>query len=131
LKKIVLLMIIITALAGCSFLSKIKPMRTVSKNSESIAKDTLNSDNNPLEKQLKLSYEKIDSLYENIDNLNYTVDSLYQALEIANNRISINKNFIIPDSILFAGKVFNLRNERISSKFKKISTIIAYFFRTS
>ncbi len=62
----------------------------------------------------------IDSLYYQIDELTYTTDSLYLALEISNSRIAINTDFQIPDSIVFAGRTFDLRNERIFDKFEKI-----------
>ena len=62
----------------------------------------------------------IDSLYNRIDQLNYTVDSLYLALETANSRIAVNPDFQIPDSIVFAGRTFDLTNDRIRHKFTEI-----------
>jgi len=62
----------------------------------------------------------IDSLSNTIDQLDFTVDSLYQALDVANSRVAVNQNFIIPDSIVFAGRTFNLKNERIFHKFEII-----------
>ncbi len=64
--------------------------------------------------------EEIDSLYKNIEGLNFSIDSLRTALEISNSRVAVNQDFQIPDSIMFAGRVFNLKNERIFKKFEEI-----------
>lgn len=62
----------------------------------------------------------IDSLYSLIEESDFIIDSLQQALEIANSRVAVNKDFIIPDSIIFAGRTFDLTNERIYDKFETI-----------
>lgn len=64
--------------------------------------------------------DTIDSLYYLIGQYNYTIDSLNQALEISNSRIAIHSDFIIPDSIIFAGRTFKLTNERIFENFEEI-----------
>jgi len=64
--------------------------------------------------------EEIDSLYKRIDDLNFYIDSLSTALEISNSRVTVNQNFQIPDSIMFAGRMFNLKNDRIYNKFEEI-----------
>jgi membrane-bound lytic murein transglycosylase D len=63
---------------------------------------------------------EIDSLYNIMEELNFTVDSLTQELEISNSRVAVNINFQIPDSIIFAGRVFDLTSERIYNKFETI-----------
>ncbi len=63
---------------------------------------------------------QIDSLLSVIERMNFTKDSLSQALEISNNRVAVNLDFQIPDSIVFAGRIFDLTNERIYNKFEKI-----------
>jgi len=62
----------------------------------------------------------IDSLYILLEESDFTIDSLYQALDVANSRVAVNQDFIIPDSIIFAGRIFDLTNERIFDKFETI-----------
>ncbi len=63
---------------------------------------------------------QIDSLLSVIEEMSFSIDSLLLALEISNNRVAVNLDFQIPDSIIFAGRVFDLTNERIYNKFEKI-----------
>ena len=73
-----------------------------------------------LDNELLLTNNEIDSLYAVIEEMNFSLDSLMQALEIANSRVAVNVDFQIPDSIIFAGRKFDLRNERIFHKFEEI-----------
>ena len=63
---------------------------------------------------------EIDSLYWVIEDLNFTIDSLETALEVSNSRVAVNKDFQIPDSMIFAGRTFDLTNERILDQFETI-----------
>ena len=122
LKKI--LYIILIFIGSCSFFTKdyYYDVKKETKNSTSIKteNDTIAVLCDSLKIQAELYENRIDSLYSIIDNQNYTIDSLYQELEIANSRIAVNPNFVIPDSFEFAGKTFNLKNERVYDKFEKI-----------
>lgn len=76
----------------------------------------------------------IDSLFILIDDQNFIIDSLYYvsqqqaliidslrvALDISGNRLSINQKFDFPDTLFFAGRAFDLTNERLYSKFETI-----------
>jgi len=120
LKKIVYFLIILLV-AGCSYFNK---ENIVKKNNTAVIEyqtaDTSDCVCDSLKTQTEIYEEKIDSLYSIIENQSYTIDSLYQELEIANSRIAINKNFVIPDSIEFAGQIFHLKNERVHTEFEKI-----------
>jgi len=55
-----------------------------------------------------------------IDSLYFQVDSLRAALDISNSRITVIDGFVIPDSIVFANRTFNLRNDRVRALFEEI-----------
>jgi membrane-bound lytic murein transglycosylase D len=63
---------------------------------------------------------ELDSLYALVGELSFTIDSLATALDISNSRIAVNQDFQIPDSMIFAGTVFDFTNERYYAKFEKI-----------
>ena len=69
---------------------------------------------------LKLKDLEIDSLYTELNTYQFITDSLYTALEIANSRVAVNTGFVIPDSIEFAGRMFDLSNERFYHRFEQI-----------
>ncbi|MDP8267698.1 MAG: LysM peptidoglycan-binding domain-containing protein [Candidatus Tenebribacter davisii] len=107
---------IVLLIAGCAATSDIRSIQVVEK-------PVLNSNNtynDSLQTEITEQNIIIDSLSNNIEELYFTVDSLYQALEVSNSRIAVNKNFVIPDSIIFAGRVFDLTNERVYDKFETI-----------
>ncbi|MCD4796267.1 MAG: LysM peptidoglycan-binding domain-containing protein [Candidatus Cloacimonetes bacterium] len=112
------LLISLSILFGCSINKDIieEPRNievNIDENYIPAKKDTLN----------RIVTEKnieIDSLYSIIAELNFTVDSLTSALEISNSRVAVNPDFQIPDTITFAGRLFDLKNERIYSKFENI-----------
>lgn len=64
--------------------------------------------------------KKIDSLYMMIDYLFFKTDSLYQDLEYYNGRVTVNPGFEIPSRFVFAGREFEISNERIYHKFTEI-----------
>lgn len=64
--------------------------------------------------------DTIDSLNIMIDNLYFMVDSLMYELDIANSRVAVNTDFQIPKTFEFAGREFNLSNDRVYSKFERI-----------
>jgi membrane-bound lytic murein transglycosylase D len=77
--------------------------------------------------ELNMREIEVDSLYSVIDTLYATIDSLYYELEFLNNslddakkQIPANPEFVIPDTITFAGRLVDLRNERIHEKFQTI-----------
>jgi len=71
------------------------------------------------EDMIEINYA-MDSLYLHIEELNFTIDSLYQALEISNSRVAVHTDFEIPDSIVFAGRTFDLTSERLRDKIETI-----------
>lgn len=101
---------------GCAVTRDVETIQSVEKSStvySHFATDSLRqeiSDKNIL----------IDSLYILIEESDFTIDSLYQALEVSSSRVAVNQDFIIPDSIIFAGRTFDLTNERIFDKFETI-----------
>ncbi|MCF7858096.1 MAG: LysM peptidoglycan-binding domain-containing protein [Candidatus Cloacimonetes bacterium] len=62
----------------------------------------------------------IDTLMIKNEELYYQIDSLQYALEAANSRVAVNKDFVIPDSMIFSERRFDLTNDRIYDKFEKI-----------
>ncbi|PID28979.1 MAG: hypothetical protein CSB55_02620 [Candidatus Cloacimonadota bacterium] len=63
---------------------------------------------------------ELDSLNTILEGLFLEINSLKEELEEANSRVSVNDKFVIPDSIEFAGQMFNLKNDRIYAKFEEI-----------
>lgn len=107
--SIVSLLIIIS---GCSYNGSIKTVKN-QPFCELSREDSL-------QMEVQFQNELIDSLNQRIHNLQYTADSLSQALDISNSRIAVNTEFQLPDSIEFAGYVFDLTNERYYNKLQKI-----------
>ncbi|HPR18370.1 MAG TPA: LysM peptidoglycan-binding domain-containing protein [Candidatus Cloacimonadota bacterium] len=101
-------------LLGCSLnktqsefvIDELEPLQPVSADSLS---EVLNEKN-----------AEIDSLYLQLEIYANLIDSLEAELEISNGRIAINQNFQIPDSMEFAGRRFDLTNERLYSKIETI-----------
>jgi len=122
--KITILLSLVLFIFGCAVI----PFHLQKENdfpSEQITKmetanDSILTETDSLEIIINLKNEEIDSLLSIVDEQEFTIDSLTNALEISNNRIAINQNFQIPDSIVFAGRIFRLQNERINQKFEKI-----------
>ncbi len=83
--------------------------------------------NDELVNELNAREIEVDSLYSVIDTLYTTIDSLYNELEIINNSLEDAKNqvvanseYVIPDTITFAGRLVDLTSERTRAKFEKI-----------
>ena len=107
---------ILTFMFGCAITTEIESIQPVENSNEiysDAAADSL---------QLEITDKNIiiDSLYNTIEELDFTIDSLYQALEISNSRVAVNQDFIIPNSIVFAGRTFDLTNARNFDKFETI-----------
>ncbi len=62
----------------------------------------------------------IAQLQRMVDSLQFQVDSLNLELEYANSRVAVCTDFVIPDTIVFAGTTFHLHNERFYAKFEEI-----------
>ena len=122
-KKIIVVLIIIL-LTSCSINRIFEKNEIEQKQVEnpSVASFTefIQTTEDSLNNEILLKNNEIDSLYAVIEEMNFSVDSLMQALEISNSRVLVNSDFQIPDSIIFAGRKFDLRNERLSHKFEKI-----------
>ena len=119
--KILTLFAILTFMFGCAITTEIESIQPIENSNEiysDAAADSL---------QLEITDKNIiiDSLYNTIEELDFTIDSLYQALEISNSRVAVNQDFIIPNSIVFAGRTFDLTNARNFDKFETI-----YFLKT-
>jgi membrane-bound lytic murein transglycosylase D len=110
-KLLIIFTIVFVILSGCSF-NQLEQEAVVPQK-ESALLDSLYE-------VISLKNIEIDSLYLQVQHLEYLVDSLEVELDISNSRIAVNQNFHIPDSLIFAGRVFDLTNERNYSKFEKI-----------
>ena len=110
--KFIIICLIITAVSGCALI-KLNPPSLSKIIDYNTAEDSLRN-------EIISMNNIVDSLYMLIEELMFTIDSLSLSLEIANNRITVNPDFQLPDSIIFAGRVFNFKNERIYDKFEKI-----------
>lgn len=117
-KKIILLFVSLLFI-GCSIW---KPMIGEDKEKKGSQNDEILTciESDSMRNIFIAQQKKIDSLYNHLDNKNFTIDSLYEELEILKNQVKINLDFQIPDSIIFAGRTFDLTNERIYNKFSKI-----------
>lgn len=62
----------------------------------------------------------IDSLYTKIDYIYFRIDSLHQELQYYDGRVTINPEFEIPRQFEFAGRTFDLTNERLYYMFSEI-----------
>ena len=101
---------------GCALIRNVEPIQSV----ESTSTEYSNIAADSLRQEINDRNILIDSLYILLEESDFTIDSLYQVLEIANSRVAVNLDFIIPDSIIFAGRTFDLTNERIFDKFETI-----------
>jgi len=118
-KKVVFLFLLISIIAGCSlnlkdirYLKKSDNIQPVISN-EPTKIDTLNE-------VINFQETYIDSLSDIISGLNYKIDSLNIQLQYSQKRVAVNTQFVIPDSIFFAGRKFDLSQERIRHKFIEI-----------
>jgi membrane-bound lytic murein transglycosylase D len=74
-------------------------------------------DADTLRKLLWLRDRQIDIYSQSVDSLFFQVDSLNSELADAYSRVDVNPDFVIPDTVTFAGHLFDLRNERYRDKF--------------
>jgi membrane-bound lytic murein transglycosylase D len=117
-RRNLIFLMILFFLTGCATVGNLNwlPQNKKLLQENSLQKQQLDS----LKTELADLTQVIDSLYYEIEYQRYTADSLREALEIANSRVAVNQQFVIPDSIEFAGRIFHLHNERIYHKFEKI-----------
>ncbi len=106
------LLIFVVFFTGCSYLGY--------SNRPAVTPFAANVESDSLQQEIAFRNIIIDSLNAVISNLNYSVDSLSQALEISNSRVAVNTEFHLPDSVMFAGYVFDLTNERYYDKLETI-----------
>ncbi|MBN2830092.1 MAG: LysM peptidoglycan-binding domain-containing protein, partial [Candidatus Cloacimonetes bacterium] len=124
------ILLIIIGIIGCTGNSKYFHKESNITTDEIITPsetDYTNLSNEQLLIELNQREIEVDSLYSVIDTLYATIDSLYYELEFINNslddaskQIPSNPGFVIPDTITFAGRLVDLRNERIHAKFEEI-----------
>jgi membrane-bound lytic murein transglycosylase D len=118
-RSFLILLLLISLLFGCSY-HKSVPQKIISDDERILPLNQALTPEDSLQQMIDLKNIEIDSLYNIIEELNFTADSLVQELEISNSRVAVNTDFQIPDSIIFAGRVFDLTNERIYKKFETI-----------
>ncbi|MCD4829095.1 MAG: LysM peptidoglycan-binding domain-containing protein [Candidatus Cloacimonetes bacterium] len=116
-----------TLVAGCSWLGASRepipvyyasPGVSAELEAESDTPDTVATTSET--SLLALKEAQVEELLHAIDSLYFQLDSLHLALETANSRIAVNPGFEIPLSITFAGREFELRNDRVFAKFEEI-----------
>ncbi|MDA3814685.1 MAG: LysM peptidoglycan-binding domain-containing protein [Candidatus Cloacimonetes bacterium] len=115
-KSLLALIAMLISLFGCAVITETNTLHPA-ENSNAIVSDTVKDS---LRQKINERNRLIDSLFVVLEESDFTIDSLYQALEISNSRVAVNQDFIIPDSIIFAGRTFDLTNERILDKFETI-----------
>ena len=113
--KSIIPVLIVLLITGCAFNELISPQEP---HPTSVRFTTYEADS--LRTLLRQKDAEIDSLYALIREFIFSVDSLSTALDVSNSRIAVNQNFQIPDSMVFAGTLFDLKNERNRAKFEKI-----------
>ena len=114
--KIFIVLVFILVSISCTIMPKVEPVQQIENSPAVFSLASIDS----LRQEITDNNTIIDSLYILIEESDFTIDSLYQALEVANSRVAVNQDFIIPDSIIFAGRTFDLTNERIFDKFETI-----------
>lgn len=114
--KIFIALVIILVSISCTIMPKVEPVQRIENSPAVFSLASTDS----LRQEITDKNTIIDSLFILIEESYFTIDSLYQALEVANSRVAVNQDFIIPDSIIFAGRTFDLTNERIFDKFETI-----------
>ncbi len=114
--RIIFTLFIILVFIGCTLLPKVEPVQQIENSPTIFSLDPSDS----LRQEITDKNMIIDSLYILLEESDFTIDSLYLALEVAKSRVAVNQDFIIPDSIVFAGRTFDLTNERIFDKFETI-----------
>ncbi len=114
--RIIFTLFILLVSIGCTFMPKVEHFQQI----ENLPKVFSSAPSDSLQQEITDKNMIIDSLYILLEESDFTIDSLYQALEVANSRVAVNQDFIIPDSIIFAGRTFDLTNERIFDKFETI-----------
>jgi len=110
--KYLYIILSIVVLTGCSVMELVKP--------EPVPVEKPDPAIDSLKTELLFKETELDSVYLILDELNFTVDSLNQSLETCNSRVAIDTEFRIPDSITFAGRTFDLTNERLYEKLERI-----------
>ncbi len=122
-KKVLFISLILIS-TGCSLIQFFEKNKVeydrIEKSSNASFSSFIQTKEDSLNNELLLKNSEIDSLYTMIEEMNFSIDSLTQALEISNSRVLVNTDFQIPDSIMFAGRKFDLRNERLFHKFEEI-----------
>jgi peptidoglycan lytic transglycosylase D len=126
-QKFVILIISVIVIFGCASNKTISNMEEHEKSNNSIELRYLSASDSTIQVVVDSLFYLIDDQERMIDSLYFlnqqqalTIDSLEVALEISNNRLAIDQHFSIPDTIYFAGRAFDLTNERLYSKFEKI-----------
>lgn len=119
LKKISLILLLTFLTSGCSLWHQLeyrqyKQAKAVEKQAQPEAEET--------EWQAMILHKdlQIDSLYKELETHQFIIDSLYTALDVSNSRVAVNQGFMIPQTFEFAGRIFDLSNERFFHRFQQI-----------
>lgn len=112
-KNILFVSLVLLTLSGCSYFG-------ASHNNNEPYQQFLPTKVDTLQTLLSERDLHIDSLYIVIEQNNFVIDSLKNALEISQSRVAVSEDFVIPDSIVFAGRKFDMTNERVFNKFETI-----------
>jgi membrane-bound lytic murein transglycosylase D len=118
-KKVIILLFLGIILNGCSTFYNLQ-YKIYKRQKDNTILEVVEEKKDENLELLKLKDMEIDSLYKELQTYQFITDSLYTALEIANSRVAVNKGFVIPDSIEFAGRIFDLSNERFYHRFQEI-----------
>lgn len=112
-KNFLIITLVLMILSGCSYFEANSQQN---QNYQQYAPSRVDT----LQTLLSARDKHIDSLYVVLDQNSFVIDSLKNALEISQSRVAVSEDFVIPDSIIFAGRKFDLTNERVYNKFETI-----------
>jgi len=112
-KNILFVTLVLLILSGCSYFGASSTQNQPYQQLVPTRVDTLQT-------LLSERDQHIDSLYTVLDQNIFVIDSLKNALEISQSRVAVSEDFVIPDSIIFAGRKFDMTNERVFNKFETI-----------
>jgi peptidoglycan lytic transglycosylase D len=117
-QRLLILLVLFTSLAACTIPREYDMSKVINKPDSDPEFWVVERDS--LEQRIKLQEDQLDSLSVIISSQDSLIAQMEYALNEADQMVAIRQGFQIPDTISFAGVLFDLKNERIADKFIKI-----------
>ncbi|MCF7913073.1 MAG: LysM peptidoglycan-binding domain-containing protein [Candidatus Cloacimonetes bacterium] len=117
-QRSIILIVLFSLLTACSFQRDYDLSKVINK--PDLSEDFWVVERDSLQQRIDVQEEQIDSLNAIISLQDSLISEMEYALNEADQMIAIRQGFQIPETISFAGVLFDLKNERIADKFIKI-----------